>query len=346
MKEQRIVYFDYLRILAVFAVVVLHTSSGSWNRTDVNSSAWLVFNFYDGIARWCVPVFVMISGALFLGRKLTIKKLYAKYILRIAVAFVFWSTLYAVWNSIVMSKSPSVTACIRNAVVGHYHLWFLYMIAGLYMVVPFLNAIVSDRKTALYFVIGSFVFASFLPQLAAVAGFLSPGLSAEIKKLVSKLMLHLVLGYSGYFVLGYLLHYTPIHKKCETAIYVLGVLGLVVTVAATALLSRRTQAKTEAFFSYLTVNVFFTSAAVFVFAKNHLNRPVSSVNNQNLLAFLSKCSFGVYLIHPFFLQFLTQERFAFHPLLSVPIRAIIVFFISLLISGLLNKIPVVKDWLV
>ncbi len=64
-QPQRIAYFDVLRILATFAVIVLHLSAQHWADTDVYSRAWQAFNLYDSAVRWAVPVFVMISGGCF-----------------------------------------------------------------------------------------------------------------------------------------------------------------------------------------------------------------------------------------------------------------------------------------
>lgn len=64
----RTVYFDYLRVFAIFAVIILHISASNWHTTDVNGFEWQVFNFFDSITRWCVPIFIMISGSLFLNR--------------------------------------------------------------------------------------------------------------------------------------------------------------------------------------------------------------------------------------------------------------------------------------
>ena len=72
----RTVYFDYLRVFATLAVMVLHTSAQNWSKTDVNSFTWQTFNFFDSIVRWGVPVFVMISGSLFLSRDIPIKVIY------------------------------------------------------------------------------------------------------------------------------------------------------------------------------------------------------------------------------------------------------------------------------
>lgn len=63
----RIVYYDFLRIISMFAVIVLHTAGERWSKVEVHSLAWNSFNFYDSIVRWAVPVFTMISGALFLA---------------------------------------------------------------------------------------------------------------------------------------------------------------------------------------------------------------------------------------------------------------------------------------
>ena len=67
-EKSRVFYYDYLRIVAIFAVVIIHVSSQNWYVTDVNTIAWSAFNFYDSIARWGVPIFLMISGALILKK--------------------------------------------------------------------------------------------------------------------------------------------------------------------------------------------------------------------------------------------------------------------------------------
>lgn len=75
---KHIVYFDYLRITAIIAIVVLHSASQNWYAADITSPTWNAFNIYDSLMRWGVPVFVMISGALFLSKEQPIKKIYKK----------------------------------------------------------------------------------------------------------------------------------------------------------------------------------------------------------------------------------------------------------------------------
>ena len=76
MKEyERNTAYDYLRVLASFGVIILHIAAKKFLSLSVYSNEWQVLNFYDSIVRWTVPVFVMISGALFLNRDIPIRKL-------------------------------------------------------------------------------------------------------------------------------------------------------------------------------------------------------------------------------------------------------------------------------
>ena len=160
----------------------------------------------------------------------------------------------------------------------------------------------------------------------------------------------MVLGYSGYYVLGYLLNTYDIKKKWKITAYVLGFLALLFTIGATAFVSLRQHFATAIFYENTTVNTLFVAVAVFLFAKSYLNKPVSSSKMQAVLTFASKCTFCVYLIHPLFLD-LAVNRFhitpiSFNPLISVPIISVAIFIVSMLISALLNKIPIIKKWIV
>lgn len=67
--RRRVIYFDILRIVAIFFVVFVHLAAQHWSDVDVSSRAWFAFNLYCTTGKWSVPIFVMISGALFLGRR-------------------------------------------------------------------------------------------------------------------------------------------------------------------------------------------------------------------------------------------------------------------------------------
>ena len=301
------------------------------------------------MVQWGVPVFVMISGALFLGREQTLQKLFKKNILRIATAFVFWSVLYACWRYFVTHEKHSIREMLLSIIKGHYHMWFLFIIVGLYLIVPFLNKIVEDQKLAVYFVILAFLFTFLFPQVIELIGLKYTGPSEIMNEFISKFRMEFVLGYSGYFVLGYLLSRMRINKIAECVIYLLGVCGLVIRVIGSAWLAR-SEITTENVFDGLTVSVLLCSAAVFVFAKQHFNKPFKNEKAVQALSFLSKCTFGVYLVHPLVIDCLRRfagvSALSFNPVISIPMIAILVFTASMVISAVLNIIPFVKKWFV
>ena len=70
---------DILRILACVMVVGIHTTMEGWYNISPRSYNWIVLNFYDTLVRPAVPLFFMISGALFLSKdSIDIKKLWTK----------------------------------------------------------------------------------------------------------------------------------------------------------------------------------------------------------------------------------------------------------------------------
>lgn len=347
--SNRVVYFDYLRIIAAISVVFLHVSAQKWYSTDVNTQAWFVMNAYNGLQRWNVPVFVMISGALVLGKEISLKQLYSKKIIRMIIVFIFWSLLYACWD-LFSNNDYNIKHFIREVVFGHYHLWFMYMLVGLYMIVPLLSIIVKNKRLTKYFLVLALVFAFTLPGLNDIMEQIVPNLSEALTTVLSKMQLNFVLGFSGYFVLGYFLYRTPISRKTEFILYILGLLGVIFTIGATIGLSNWLNLPMTCFLSNLTLNTFIVSVAVFTFFKQHLNKPVNSQKTQNLIMFISKCTFGVYLIHPFFIEALNKfaniNTLSFNPILSIPVISLVVFLASLMVSVLFNKIPVINKWIV
>lgn len=348
-NTQRIVYLDYLRIVAIFAVVVLHVSGYSWSMEIVNSFSWQICNIYRGTSQWGVAIFVMISGALFLSKKISLKKLYKKYIFRIAVAFIFWSTLYAFWSNFYIDHNYNINGLITTIVFGHYHLWFMYMIIGIYMVVPFLRKIVEEKRIAYYFIVVSFVFAFFVPEITHIIGIINNDMSKLFNDFVAQFDLHLVLGYSGFFVLGYLLNDIEIKKKYRIVIYVFGIIGLIFSVSSSSAISWILHAPTAFSYDNITIENLMVAISIYVFAKTYLNKDPSLSSKKGLLFNVPKCSFGVYLVHPFIIESLEQlniTALSFNSLFSIPVLSILVYCAALLVSAGLNKIPFVNKWIV
>ncbi len=352
MKNKRIIYFDYLRVFAIIAVIFIHVSAQNWQNSDVKGFSWNVFNIFDSAVRWAVPVFVMISGSLFLSKEADIKKIYSKNILRMIIVYFVWSVFYAFAMPFLTGNTQdfSYTTVIEDIIKGSYHMWFIPMIIGLYICIPIIKQIVESKIVAKYFLVISFIFAFIWPQFFDfsndfIGGRFTAGIYA-LDNVISNMHMELVLGFSFYFILGYFLANLELNQKHRTVVYVLGIVGFISTVLLTLFSSWKLNEPNIKYYSEFSINVLFEALAVFVcfkygkFENDKLN---------SLILKLSKYSFGVYIVHVFIIELLKYfglNTLSFNPVISVIIISLITTFLSNIISFILNKIPKISKWIV
>lgn len=341
---RRVLYLDVLRLFATFSVIILHVAAQNWSHVALNTFEWKIFNFYDSLFTCCVALFVMISGALFLSKNVSVELMFKKYILRIAISFLFWSTIYAVFTS---GDINSKIACF---IKGHYHMWYLFMIVGLYMCYPLLNSIVKSGYSKYFLVLG-FVFAFLLPDtLLAISDF---GNNATVKIMtvlesnINNMNMFMVLGYSFYFVLGYYLYQISFDKRWQRVIiYLCGIVGVIMTVYLTYYKSVKIGEPSQNYYSDFWISTMLEAVAIFVLVRS---RYENKQYHGKIIRKLSKYSFGAYLVHAFVIEGLNHydiNTLLFNPIVSVPGIAVIVCIISFGISGILNNIPLLNKYVV
>lgn len=347
--KTHIAYFDVLRVIAILAVITLH-ATGSY--TDVFSYNWEVSNVWKSLTRWGVPVFVMISGALFLDpkREIGFRKLYLKNILHIVTILIFWSIGYACLGFVTGSSKGDVEKLLGHLILGHFHLWFLFMLVGLYMIVPLLRPICADKKLLRYFLLLSIFFTFLIPTIVKILmGFdlilpnAVPARALEaISRLTGQTHFHFTLGYVAYFVLGYYMHQISLSSNQRKIIYLLGVLGWVFSLLFCRFISQIAKSPFD-FYSggNITLYVLFESLAIFVFVKCHID--MLSANVLAVFNYLSKRVLGIYLVHSAVQSALSSlfgiSRDLFNPLFSIPFVALLVFCLSWVVTEIIRKIP-------
>ncbi|MCR5535757.1 MAG: acyltransferase family protein [Bacteroidaceae bacterium] len=322
MKQKKF-YFDALRLLATFAVVVIHTSSSFCDMDNPPSCSNLFFfTFYHDIASFAVPVFVMISGALFLSpeRDTSYPILLRKYVRRIVLALVVFGLPMCLMEA-VFSHEP-IAGAFCNLLVGHSwtHMWYLYMLIGLYMLTPFVKPLikVESRRTVEVVLLVLFLMSSVLPMLKGY------GVPLEGWMLLGTPFIF-------YYILGYYLAFLEELRFGPVACLLIFLL-LPATVTAT-------------FFGLLPehmivcadVPVVIGAAGLFLFFKRmDFHWPMAT-------ACYPYC-FAIYLVHPFFInvarKVLHVDLIAYaHSFISVPVACVFLFALSLIVSWVLRKIP-------
>ena len=143
-------FLDVLRVLATCAVVLMHVLTGATDVTDasiVPEYRSLLLSVMD-LVTWCVPIFLLISGYLFLNpeRTLTYPVMIKKYCRRIALAILLFGVPYAASELVVTERTfriRMIPEALKMTLTGHTwsHMWYLYLILFLYLITPLLKKV-------------------------------------------------------------------------------------------------------------------------------------------------------------------------------------------------------------
>lgn len=151
-----------------------------------------------------------------------------------------------------------------------------------------------------------------------------------------------IVGFSGYFLLGLLSFQQSLSKKQRIWVYVLGVLGAVVTVGGTLYVSIKQGEANDCFFGYLNVHVAAMALAVFVFVKE--KTPKNGKVISRVVDFVRKDLFGIYLTHALWLPVVNTDtiRHCCSEIITLPVISIVVFILSLFATKLIRMIPYLR----
>lgn len=343
MEKKRIWYWDVLRIAAMVFLVVRHSATATFEFVPKLSADWWVCNVYGSLAAWMVPVFMMISGASFLdpARDVTIGRLYKRNIFRMLCAFFFWAVFYALYNT--FSGQDISESFAEMVFQGHFHLWFLPMIIGIYILTPLLRTVTQNRKAALTITAVTAVTGVMIPFLQDMGWFFDNSL------LTGYHHFGFFSAYVCFFFVGHLLHSAEIRPGVRKAIYFVGILSTVIVFAGTYLLTVKDGAHNEDMQADNNLFTALQGAAIFVFAKYRLRNAAFREEHQKLILDISKLTFGVYMIHVVLLALL--DRFGFSPLTYpaiyiIPMLILFVLPTSFFLSYLVGRIPRLGKYIV
>ncbi|MCY7296326.1 acyltransferase [Alteromonas sp. a30] len=327
-------WLDNARIIAIYAVLILHVAAGPLTSNDFGSFAWWVSNVMDSMVRWCVPVFVMISGALLLdpNKQESLSSFYFKRLSKILIPIVFWSILYLGW-AIFNGESLSVLGMLKRIVSGkpHYHMWFLYMIVILYLFTPFFRKVVAQSSQSELGVLTAALFV--LSALNFAADVFVDG--------SSRWFFNWFLQYIPYFFLGYYIRNDK-RKPAQGLLWLVFLGTGVFTCVGCYLLALETkEAFGYYFYGYVSISVIPMSISLMYLLKSW-DKPMI---NAGFCRKLSLLTLGIYLIHPIFLETLQSSAFHLsdaHPLISIPVLSVVVALVSTLVVYLISHIPLLK----
>lgn len=343
-SDSRHLWADFVRNVGILLVILGHVSGMVIQRGDrIPFFDWLVGDLFNVIARACVPLLFMVSGALLLPRQESLADFYRKRFQRVVFPFLFWSVLYLLWNNAGYQnytffnalKTIVITILITPA---EYHLWFMYELFGVYMLTPLLRKAVDAKQETIlwYFVAIWFIFG---PLKRLFQTFVPYDIIFDLGYLT---------GYIGYFVLGYLLARITIKAWMLWVSAFVYLASALFTGGITAYYLIYRPGMTEFYQYLLGANIVFLSVSAYILLKA-AGETIFSVPRPRLARWavgLTSASFGMYLIHVFVLNFLRVQSLGpldGSPWLMIPLTTILVFIISWVLIAILQKIPILRS---
>lgn len=342
----RLLSVDLAKAAAICAVLLIHSSANHYLRFEIGSLSWLVTNFFGSASRWAVSLFILCSGAVMNDpdKAIPLKKLFSKYLLRLAIALTAWSLIYEAvdiyrgWSSAPLGEL--LLRAGKNLLYGntHYHLYFCWLVALVYLLLPLTRLVArhASEQELRYLVLLGFLCGAVLPHLQYYPPFNQMHNSLLYFSLSSAFYCP-VLGLTGW--------YFRTHPPKRWFPWLLTFVGsLSVTFGGVWFHSAKSGALDGIYLGGFSLFVILMAIAVFRLCQ-YLAVYAAPVARAATL--VSSASFCIYLVHPLLQEALAPEWFLSTPVwFAVPLQWAMLMLLSLPIYLLLRKIPVVRDWLI
>ncbi|MBM6831326.1 acyltransferase [Faecalicoccus acidiformans] len=340
-KQEPIYSFYYLRTISCLGIVLLHFMSGAIGLygSVVTQNELLISKIVLNLLLWCVPCFVMITGALLLdkNKELSIEKVLKKYVLRILEALLFCCVIFIIYDTVV-HKEPIGLCLIVEMIFDFFlgnswsHLWYLYLLIGIYLLLPIYKVITSNASDKLikYLLFIYFVFLSLIPML-------------EVFRIHIAFYITVSSIYPFYLFFGYALHHEIISLKRYQSLLMF-ILSSLCIILLTILNQENMNLDFEPLLNnYSSIFVVIQSIGIFSLVDNIKWKKSAWVKKIDVL------TFGVYLVHMIFirsiLKYMSINPFLNIPVLNITILVIMIFILSLLVVMALKKVPIINKFI-
>lgn len=342
-KEKRIEWIDMVRGVAIMMVVMCHASEGLYFYSNVPIVERSIFSQLIGFAlftlgRMGVPLFLFISGYLLLPRKYDDEgciRFWKRNLLQLLILTEIWIVFYNIFKSWLNQTPLSIVTLIKNmtflAPTNMNHMWYLPMILGIYLTIPFVSNVLEkfSLKTILASFSVIFIYAFGIPTLNVLL------VSIGYSPVANQLFLQFGGGvYGCYLLIGYFIYSGCLDRVKKLYLYI----GMVVTFLVTILFqiyAYHHGNEYKVWYDFMLL--LLTTVCMFSLFKNIK----CSKRLDGFWKLLSKCSFGIYLIHEP-VRAIVNRYFLFGDI-SVHLRVFIVwittFFISWILVVCISKIP-------
>lgn len=319
--KSRIVYLDAIRLLACVMVVLMHSPMPDAG----GSSMFMVTLSY--LTAPCIGLFFMVSGALLLPVRQSQGQFLSRRFSKVVWPTVIWSLFY-IGVACLDGQCPHPVHAVLSipfSAQGTGILWFMYALAGLYLIAPVISPWLeraSKRDLEMYLILWGVTTA-----LPVVELFLSVNVGPDSA-------FYYFIGYAGYFLLGYYLNRYP---RALTLRWLIPA-SAVALIAPAACYLGKVEVNFYSFFWYLSIFVVTLTATLFSLVSRSSHR-LEGLSERKLtfIASVSALSFGIYLSHIFIMRSWLWKLELIRALHPYPLQTFVIAALTLLFATLLSR---------
>lgn len=164
---KREIWIDWMRVAACFMVILVHSTEPFYLGGDgsliLNQADAFWSSFFDSFVRACVPLFVVASSYLQFPLHYSAGEFFRRRTVRVLIPFVVWLLVYAfVWGE----PASNLKSLLLNFNYSAGHLWFVYMLIGVYLIMPLLSPWAEKvGKKELQVYLGIWLLTTFIPLI-------------------------------------------------------------------------------------------------------------------------------------------------------------------------------------
>ncbi len=160
-------WIDWLRVFACLMVFTVHSTEpfylGGQGSLILNEADAFWSSAFDSLVRACVPLFIVASSYLLFPLKYSAAEFARRRAARLLIPFLLWTIVYALaWGE----PAQNFHDLLFNFNYAAGHLWFVYMLLGVYLIMPLLSPwaeTVGRRELQFYLLL--WLFSTFIPLL-------------------------------------------------------------------------------------------------------------------------------------------------------------------------------------
>lgn len=337
--KKRLLWIDLLRIIGMLGVITIHIVGNTIETFGLLGEAKLVFTVIKKSFYFAMPLFVMVSGAMLLNRDIEYRDILHKYVRRMLFVLLTFGSVFAFMEEYYVNRVINfslIISVLKRIINGDLwaHMWYIYLMIALYLITPILRIWIknSNDKDQLILLIILYVFTVFVKDIS------------DLFNLNVAFYIPISTGFVFAFLLGYYLYNIKLTRNKYIYIYKSGMVCFIAIVLLTALDSY------GSLIGYTTTLCILEALSIYILIKNKFE-DLSDESFMTDLAFsLGKCSFGIYLIHQFFINVIFKVL-KIDIILKFPYAGLIMyvlstFLISYIVIYIMRKVDFLKKNLI